>query len=207
LGGISDPHDADQLLLAGRLINQHQNQRALELLTDLCTRYPESPVIHARLGRVYSALGFPEDAVKSYRRSVTLDPSHGETWAELSVALVWVHQMEEAQKTLEEALKLEPKSAFCWGAYGIYCGNLNAVAETIRCFEKAVELDPQNGVYWGYLAKARELNGDAKGAAAAKARAQALMSQTGPSASADSSAAASIPPSHSGLKIGTWEKP
>jgi predicted Zn-dependent protease len=188
-------------------MNQGQHQRALQLLTDLRSRYPESAVVHARLGRAYGILGSPVDSVNSYRESARLDPLHAGTWAELAVSLIELRQMPEAEAALRQALKLEPRTAFNWGAYGVYYGELKSGADAVRCFEKAVELDPQNADYWEYLAKARELNADAKGAAEAKARAKALANQSDRPARTESSATAATPRSHSGMKIGTWEKP
>ena len=93
-------------------------QRALELK-------PEDPEFHNLLGQSYAELGQPEEAERSLRRAIAIDPKYAMGYYDLGVILVEREDRRGAAlESFQHALKLDPD--LTWAYYCIAC--LHAVA-------------------------------------------------------------------------------
>jgi predicted O-linked N-acetylglucosamine transferase (SPINDLY family) len=79
---------------------------ALPHAESLASRFPTDPFAHSTFGTVLHAVGRVEQAIKAYRRAVSLAPGHGISWLNLGQAYSSAGQPEQAVPCYEKALAL-----------------------------------------------------------------------------------------------------
>ena len=80
-----NPFDANALHLAGVVsLQNHQFQRAVELITKAIAILPNVPEFHHNIGAAYRVLGKFETAEEHYRKALALKPDYAEAYFNLS---------------------------------------------------------------------------------------------------------------------------
>src|SRR5689334_17163632 len=79
---------------------------ALPHAENLASRFPTDPFAHSTFGTVLHAVGRVEQAIKAYRRAVSLAPNHAISWLNLGQAHTSAGQPVDAATCYEKALSL-----------------------------------------------------------------------------------------------------
>jgi len=104
---------------------------------------PDSSVTYNHLGLVYSQLDRDEEAIQSYRKSITLKPNDPEPRIQLARILMEKERLEDVIPILEEALAKNPESSQVHYYLGVAYFNKEMKEEARSHFQKAIELDPE----------------------------------------------------------------
>jgi tetratricopeptide (TPR) repeat protein len=123
-------------------LNDKEFKEAEIRLKDAVDWVPDSSETYNRLGYTYSQLDQDDDAIKSYRKSIVLNPKDPEPRINLARLLIDKKNNDEAINTLEEALKQDPESGKSHYYLGVALSNKEMKDEALEHFRKAAELDP-----------------------------------------------------------------
>lgn len=145
---ISAAHYTESLLL--RDLGEHT--QALQVLIAAVTLAPQSPVLHARLGETYLALGDTASAHIALERALELDGTLCTAWVNLGLVLQADGKTEAAVVAFEQALKLEPNNGEAHYNFGAVLENSDQLERAISHVLRAVELDPKRGDWQTALA-------------------------------------------------------
>ena len=159
--------------LAGMYVTNKKNEAALTLLESYVQKTPNDAGLFARLGDVYFASQRPADAVRSYEKTLSLDPQYPRVRLRLATVYALVNRLPDAERTLLEAVKEEPNNP------EIYA-NLSALQlangksqDAIGTAKKGLQLRVSPDLYIT-LGTAYETSGNAKNALIAYQRARDL---------------------------------
>jgi len=139
---------------------------ALHLAQMAVSRYPQDPITHYGLGRVYEAQGKESDAEAEYIQALFLDPAAKEPMARLVGNLLKRREFARTQRLLAAALEKDRTSAAHFNWMGITMQFQSRYDEAQVAFQKAVELDPKNAEYRANLGALFLARGDYKSAEA-----------------------------------------
>lgn len=120
---------------------------ALHLAQMAVGLYPQDPMAHYGLGRVYEAQGKGEEAEGEYVQALFLDPAAREPMARLVGDLLKRKDFARTQRLLSAALEKDRTSAPHYNWMGITMQFQSKYDEAQIAFQKAVELDPKNAEY------------------------------------------------------------
>jgi Tfp pilus assembly protein PilF len=82
---LTDPHNpAYRAFLAAVFGRTGEDTRTLDLYAALTTEYPSQPKLWMSYGHMLKAAGQQTESVAAYRRTIELDPHHGEVWWSLA---------------------------------------------------------------------------------------------------------------------------
>ncbi len=102
----------------------------------------DDAVTFAKVGYAFETLGEWRLAEEALTRAVTLDPTYGEAWAYLGLALD--QQGKDGLSAYEEALALSPDSMVAQFFTGLYWRRLGDSATALTYLKAAFALDPTN---------------------------------------------------------------
>jgi GT2 family glycosyltransferase/tetratricopeptide (TPR) repeat protein/SAM-dependent methyltransferase len=105
------PEDIEPLRTLCRVLFEHGDPDAEQVLVELTRREPHDASAHHNLGTVYLRTGRPQEAVEAYRQSLRLRPDNVETHFFLGNALRDSGRPEEAVMAWEYVLRLAPDHA------------------------------------------------------------------------------------------------
>lgn len=116
---------------------------------------PEKCASMRFMGRCYNELGYTEEAMMWFERSIIEYPEGREGYVELSLLEYFNENYNRAYYVLKEALKIEERSKiyinenFCWDStiydvLSVCAFNLKKYEEAYEHINKAVKLDPEN---------------------------------------------------------------
>lgn len=119
--------------------------KAEAILRPLVDRYPDATAPHATIGLVHVAREDMKEAVRSFERSIALNPSHVLSHAQLGRALVRLARPQEGLEHIRYAMRLSPRDP-AMGFYLAFAGSaeleLNHYAKAIDYFDRALVLNP-----------------------------------------------------------------
>ncbi len=134
---------AEALLNAQYAKNDPSYQgRALSALVKAEQLDPESPQVHAMLGRLHAAGGFWERALAEHQRAAQLDPSNADPHVQMGYANAYLGRMERAEAAFERAVQIEPRSYRARTAMGLYYFEVRRMDEAEREWLEAARLAP-----------------------------------------------------------------
>ena len=120
--------------------------------------------------------GDHREAIKAYRKALSLDPSDGNTWYNLGVALKdradELHH--ESIEAYRNALEIDPMDANAWTYLGVALHGYGDREGAIDAYQQALDIDPAHGNAWNYLGIALQGKGDREGAIEAYRQALAI---------------------------------
>ncbi len=82
-------------------------------------------------------MGSVEDAMKSFDKSLKVNPGFSHAWFNKGMILARLGRAEEAIKCFDEAIKLNPDLKLAWYNRGAILGMLGVYDEALRCFDRA----------------------------------------------------------------------
>jgi arylsulfatase A-like enzyme/Tfp pilus assembly protein PilF len=125
--------------LAQYLAEAGQPHRAIALLEDDATDDPDALIA---LGNAYVLLGRKRDAVATFQRLLTLDPSNGLAYQNLAAVQLQAKDYDGAELALRRALDLNPNLAGAWTTLGVVLSSTARKPEAIEAWKRAVQIDP-----------------------------------------------------------------
>lgn len=110
----------------------------------------------------------PEAAIHRLQDQVGANPGDWQAWQQLGQAYFMTQRYADAARSYRRATALQPTNATLWSAYGeaaVMASEHDPMpAEGLTAFQKAHALDPKDERARYFLAVARDLKGDHKGA-------------------------------------------
>lgn len=132
--------------LVSLLLNQGEEERAVDVLDRLVDELPNNAEAHLMLGQLLQALGRDEEAADHLRRSLTINPRSTEAAEALVQSLRGLGRLEEAEGLVRDWPQEDeraPLSALLAAAYAQ--GQEWDPAE--RMIREAIRLEPSNATY------------------------------------------------------------
>jgi tetratricopeptide (TPR) repeat protein len=145
---VVDPVEARAMVNATLIyLQRNLPAAALHLAQMAVDRYPQDPVAHFGLGRVYEEQGKAQEAEAEYVQALFLDPTAKEPMSRLVRELLKRKDFARAQRLLSAALEKDRTSAPHYNWMGITMQLQSRYDDAQVAFQKAVELDPKNAEY------------------------------------------------------------
>jgi tetratricopeptide (TPR) repeat protein len=143
MAALDDPDDETLVLeVSRRLMQNKDNDKALEIVTRAAARPKASGQIFARLAILYSELGKTDQAIAADRDAIRRSPELFTAYQNLFLNYVQSKRLAEALKVLDEASQLQTTNAeFLVGVAELYSGvTLQTPAEKAAVQAKALAL-------------------------------------------------------------------
>ncbi|GAA3988692.1 hypothetical protein [Mucilaginibacter dorajii] len=144
---IADTHPKEEKILRQLiplLINIKSNDLAKKHLIALGTISSFDMVDYSNMGYLHSLAGEHENAMKNYRKALTIEPENSAVLNNLGYELVLTEAYQEADEILQKAIKLDPELPDPYSILGllnVLTGKLEAGRVLI---DKCLGLDPAN---------------------------------------------------------------
>ncbi len=94
------------------------------------------------LGNAYMLAGRRREAISTFHRLLTLDPSSGLAYQNIGAAQLEAKDYKGAELALRRAIRLDPNLAGAWTALGVVLADTGRKAEAIEAWRRAVQVDP-----------------------------------------------------------------
>jgi tetratricopeptide (TPR) repeat protein len=127
--------------------------KALLAAKSLIEKFPQNNVSHFYLGVAYTALDLNAEAIKSYQKSVTLNPGDLAAWLNLGIRLGIEGQHAQAIQALKHALAIDPQVRGAWCMLGNSLWALKDFDSAAKALRKEIALNPNDGIAWLYLSR------------------------------------------------------
>lgn len=129
-----------------------QSGDAIELLRDLCEKYPHNADAWFLQGTIYGKIGSISEAVHCLQQSIKLKPHHALSYFNLGIALLNLGNPADAAETLSRAHELAPEKPEILQALATANVNLGLIQEAIKLYRKLLTQQPGNPDAHGKLA-------------------------------------------------------
>ncbi|OEY67740.1 tetratricopeptide repeat protein [Marinobacter sp. X15-166B] len=149
---------ATVLAYSRALQNSDQSDKAISVLEDAATRFPERPEVALPLALLYQSNNQPEKASDVYERIIEAAPNNVVALNNLA----WLrheNKDDRALKLAERAYQLSPKSAAVTDTYGWILLASGHVQKSVEILEQALQLQPDAKDIANHLAEAYKANG------------------------------------------------
>lgn len=166
-----EPAQESHYLDAVQLLAEHQIWRVLIRIAEKgVARIPRSDRLYRMKGLAETAMLYSEDAVRSYRRALEINPDSAKANLGLAIAQRTAGSREDATATFEKGIRQFPAHGAHHQEYGLLLlktgetGDEDALKRAVALLEKAVELDaslPVAHYQLGRLALERDRAGEA----------------------------------------------
>ncbi len=137
------PPGPKALLEGERLIREGKPAAAIEPLKDATRLLPRNPQAWNHLGLAYHGAGFPQEAVGSYRRALTLDQNLSSARYNLGCVLLEGGQPAAAQTELMGYVNLVPRDPNGWLKLGTAQVRLQQSEAGERSIRQSLSLNPR----------------------------------------------------------------
>jgi tetratricopeptide (TPR) repeat protein len=126
-----------------------QTDRAVDcLLTALDKAETRDPELLTRLGEAYEKHGQHDQARKTLREALALDPGHDEAHFRLGCLLLLQEKLESAVYHLETAIDIQNEREEYYVALAEAYFQQGFLAQAEMCLHRALELAPEQSSYW-----------------------------------------------------------
>ncbi len=132
-------------------------QSELILWEDTAVKSPAKPLVHNNLATIYLDLKRYEDAERSLKRTLELEPRHSQARTNLGVLYAQRGRMEQAITEFLSLIKAGSTDPIVFYNAGLTLKNLNRPEEALPLLEKAKELKPGNAQYLFTLGQVYQL--------------------------------------------------
>ena len=166
-----EPAEESLYLDAVQLLAEHQIWRVLIRIAEKgVARIPRSDRLYRMKGLAETAMLYSQDAARSYRRALEINPGSAKANLGLAVAQRTAGMREAAAATFEKGIRTFPNHGAHYQEYGLMllkagdAGDDGAVKRAVALLQKAVELDgslPVAHYQLGRLALERDQAGEA----------------------------------------------
>lgn len=138
----SDAYFLSEMTAMKEEILQRAFESALRRGNALAAKYPKSAGLAYNLGLVYNELGSYEQAVATYKKSISLDRSKAYTWTNLANTYFRQSRFEDASNAARESIRILPAGELAWNTLGNAQFKLEQYVEGIKSFKRALEIKP-----------------------------------------------------------------
>jgi tetratricopeptide (TPR) repeat protein len=167
------------LALGDRLSNQRDTRQAIEAYKKAGSLLPEDPQINYVLGRIYSGIGYHEEAIIALQRAIAAQPHYAEAEKELGLAYrmrgdyqkglnareLRKNDYERAKEHLQRAIELQPDYVDALSSLGGIYRRAGDYESSLEYYERAYRADTSSSYALGnvaslalYLGKKDEAN-------------------------------------------------
>lgn len=154
------PHSFTPRYKLGLLLNTPETaQKALPHLLAARQLRPMLPEVHAALGTAYTHLKKFEEADRSFRRAVCLDPSNEHAHIAWSESFLARGSVEQAARQLRQIIAANSNSLQAHIRLGLYYASRNQSNEAMHHFKEALRIDPRNETARRHTVFPRDLPG------------------------------------------------
>jgi tetratricopeptide (TPR) repeat protein len=133
----------DQLRRAETLTNQGQYRLAIEALSQLIARHPETALAFVLRGRVNGELHHDADALADFSTAVRMEPQNASHYAARGFFLLSRGTAGEAIKDFNASIARNPNDARAYNHRGMARVTKGEWKQAIADFNKAIEIDPR----------------------------------------------------------------
>ena len=167
--GASDIQDPpqDQLQPLINLYSQSKFEQALDTVSKLLQKFPNSSSLHNIQGAVNAGLGLPAAAIESYRQAILIKPDDTKAYNNMGVTLQDQGKLEEAIEAYKKALAIKPDYAEAFYNLGVILKDQGKLEEAIEAYDKALSITPYNAETYNNKGVALRDQGKSKAAIAA----------------------------------------
>lgn len=151
------PTRENRFNLAHCLFADKRTEPARRLYHELMVQFPNDPLIHNNLGRLYESIGRIHESEQHFRRAVELQPNHTTPHCNLGRVLLGVGKLQEAMQEFEAAIAIDTDYYEGHFGRGQTLVELGSTEEAIESFQTALKLKPDLGLIKHYIAS---LGGD-----------------------------------------------
>jgi predicted TPR repeat methyltransferase len=149
------PTEADRLSDEGyALLEAGRFEEAHALLSRARALSPGNPLIHYRLGLLFSDTGRPAEALEALDASLSLQSDNARAHNNRGSALQLLGRMSEAEKAFQRALDLSPELELPYVNLGHVLEAQGKVREAAELYEKAIARGLDPALFSHYLAAA-----------------------------------------------------
>lgn len=143
-----EPAEESHYLNAVQLLAEHQIWRVLiRIAEEGVARIPRSDRLYRMKGLAETAMLYSEDAVRSYRRALEINPASAKANLGLAIAQRTTGSREDAAATFEKGIRKFPDHGAHYQEYGLMLlktgetGDDGALQRAVTLLQKAVKLD------------------------------------------------------------------
>ncbi len=115
---------------------------------------------HNNMGWVYQKRGDYQNAIKSFKKAITINPYYVDGTNNLALAYMLVHDNSHALYYFKKTISLNPKYTPAYATIGTILIDQKKYSEAETYFKKSLELDPHYVVSYHNLGKLYELQGN-----------------------------------------------
>jgi S1-C subfamily serine protease len=134
---------SDPAFIAARDANSRgDGAAALKLLNTLQQRYPSEPRLLFQFAYAYEALGLHDEAYRSWRAYIDIDPTDPAAWRHFAVAAANLNRINEAINAYKQTLKMKP-DADTWRLLGDLYDAQGQYALGTQAHDEAKRLDSE----------------------------------------------------------------
>jgi len=128
--------------LAGIRSGQGKHGEAIVMLRETAGRFPDSPIVHERLGSAFWEMGNLDSARVHLGRAVELQPKWSSALGDLGVVCCQHGDFEEGIEVLRRAIAARPDHSDARYNLGLACLHTGRIEEAWSEFHRALELKP-----------------------------------------------------------------
>jgi arylsulfatase A-like enzyme/Tfp pilus assembly protein PilF len=125
--------------LAQYLAEAGDPRRAIALLEHDAGDDPDALI---GLGNAYMLAGRQRDAIATFRRLLSIDPSSGLAYQNIGAAQLQAKDYKGAELALRRAIDLNPGLSGAWTTLGVVLAGTGRKPESIEAWTRAVQIDP-----------------------------------------------------------------
>lgn len=107
--------------------------------------------LHGELGKLYLALGQHEEAIREYRKALSVAPEFPDLRVKLAIALREAGRLSEGLREIERSLEEHPGGIAALTQHGILLYLMGRKDKARQAWEDALRRDPQNKIVQLYL--------------------------------------------------------
>lgn len=120
------------------LLNEKYKKQQAELPTTEQAKLP------TKGGWAYYSNGRYQEALNSFKKDISVDPSNSNNFEGLSASYNQLKQYDDAITAAKRAIELKPDSAFAYNELGIAYSHKKQFNEALNAYQKAVGIEPKN---------------------------------------------------------------
>jgi predicted O-linked N-acetylglucosamine transferase (SPINDLY family) len=117
-------------------------QEALGAVETLTKSYPNDPLLYNISGICYKTIGKLDEAVKSFKKALTIKSDYAEVHYNLGVTFQELGQLDAAVKSYEKALAIKPDYTNACNNLGVTLQELGQLDAAVKSYEKALAIKP-----------------------------------------------------------------
>ena len=108
-------------------------------------------VLLNRAGWAHYSNGQYQEAINSFKQTISLEPSNSFNFRGLSASYNALKQYDEAITAAKRAIELKPDNANAYNDLGAAYFHKKQFDEALNAYQKAIEIEPKNATFYAYI--------------------------------------------------------